>query len=460
MEQGTGKTKVILDTAVYRYQKGDINSLVIFADNGIHRNWINEELPQDVDPALQIATLIWQSDKTGTKWFKAAVDEFRKAPGLQIVAINIESLITEPVKSFLRDYLRKRQCLVAVDESTSIKTPGAKRTKTMRAVGQLAKVRRIMTGTPMAESPFNIYAPFQFLREGLLGHTSYLAFKSAYGRFVTRTAKKTGRSWQELDKNPDGSPAYQHLDVLKAKIANHSFTVSKDECLDLPPKTYQKHPFLLTPGLRAIYNLLRDEYLLEIAGRERPVALAITRKMRLHQITCALRPRSDDPEDGTEWLDENPRLEAFAHLMAQLPAKAQVLVWCRYRDDVTRVLGWLAEQEITAVRYDGAVNDDQREENKKAFQRGDARVFVGTQRAGGKGLTLNQASYAIYYSNDYPLEPRLQSEDRFHRMGQDKNVTIIDLVCQDTADVDIVGALRSKKELSDYMSDRPYKEWL
>lgn len=472
MEQGTGKTKVLIDTARYLYQTGKIDAVVVFADNGIHRNWVNEEWPQEW-PMSEVVTradgmpgsltfVIWEAGRARSKKVQDTLTEIVTYPdgSLVVVAMNIESVITEPAKEFLRKFLRRYRTMVVVDESTSIKTPGALRTKTMRAIGKLAVVRRIATGTPMAESPFHIYAPFQFLGTNLLGFGSFFAFKNYFGRFITRQLGHGGRSFLQLDKNEDGSPAYVNLEELKRRIAPYSYTVSKEECLDLPPKTYQKFPFTLTPKLRGMYERLREEYLLEIAGQDRPITLTLTRMLRLQQLTCGLKPRGDSPEEGMELLEDNPRLDAFARLMEQLPANAQCLVWCRYRPDVTRVMGWAEANGISAVRYDGMVGDDDREANKIAFQAGKARLFVGTQKAGGKGLTLNQASYAIYYSNDYPLEPRLQSEDRCHRKGQTKAVTYIDLVCEDTTDRDIVAALRAKKELSDYMSDRPCKEWL
>ena len=90
----------------------------------------------------------------------------------------------------------------------------------------------------------------------------------------------------------------------------------------------------------------------------------------------------------------------------------------------------------------------------------DTRFFVGNAHAGGIGLTLTAASTMIYYSNDFSLETRVQSEDRAHRIGQRQNVLYIDIEALNTIDKQVIDALRQKKNLADLITGDRVAEWL
>jgi len=204
---------------------------------------------------------------------------------------------------------------------------------------------------------------------------------------------------------------------------------------------------------------LRQDFILELRKEDvrQIVPLAITRMLRLQQIACGHVPSLDKDEPATS-LKDNARIKALAQLIEELPSDTQAIIWARFTADIDQICDLLGNQ---AVRYDGSVDDDQREKNKRRFQDGKVRFFVGNQKAGGKGLTLTAATCVIFYSNYFGLETRLQAEDRAHRIGQEHPVTYIDMVAVNTVDdKKIVPALRSKRKLSDTLTGDSPEDWL
>ena len=113
--------------------------------------------------------------------------------------------------------------------------------------------------------------------------------------------------------------------------------------------------------------------------------------------------------------------------------------------------------------YYGDVDQDRRAEVIDQFQNPDSqlRFFVGNTQTGGYGITLTAANTVIYYSNNYDLEKRLQSEDRAHRIGQVNKVTYIDIVCERTVDEKIVKALRQKQNIAQtVLGEEKWTDWL
>ena len=206
-------------------------------------------------------------------------------------------------------------------------------------------------------------------------------------------------------------------------------------------------------------------------------ALAITRLLRLQQITCGYLPTDDEDEPLYVIPGANRRLDLLCDLIEAQQQKT--IVWARFQMDITLILAELKKRGIKAVRYDGLVNDDERAEAKALFQgeralydRGQvvgretippeeqAQVFVGNPAAGATGLTLTAAKTVIYYSNSFKLIDRLQSEDRAHRIGQDNSVLYIDLVAEDTVDEKVVEALRNKFNVASQITGDRLKDWL
>lgn len=467
MEQGTGKTKVLIDTAAYQYEKGNITGMIILADNGIHENWITDEFPRHMPDRIPVCALVWSSAKVGTNRFRAKMDTLIAHQGLAVIAMNIDAVITKKGADFLLALMKARKCIMIVDESTSIRTPGAKRTKACTHLGKLAPFRRIASGEPAPEKgPLDLFSQIRFCDPTILGHTSYYSYKYEYAVWEKGYAAG-GRTFPKIAQDTQGNPRYQNVEQLRALIAPITFRATKDEMFDLPPKLYQKGRFDLAPSQRQIYDRLRDQFIIELTEAARDdefpnlVTMAMTRQMRLQQIASGFMPASalDPDEDPGKLIElpDNARLDHFLRDLAIRPSNQQVIVWARFiydRDVLMRALG------KEAIRYDGQVNAEQRAKNKQAFQAGDVRYWIGSAKVGGKGLTLVSSNLMDYYTNDFPLEHRVQSEDRAHRHGQHHNVTIKDWMANETVDQRIVESLIMKKKIAHALKGVPVKEWI
>lgn len=466
-EQGTGKTKFLLDTAAWLYERGRINGVLIISDNGVHHTWIAEQLPEHF-PWDRLPTLsyVWGAHSLGSKRHAAAVDALLAFPGLSFLAMNIESIITPRGSGTIQRFLTQRRVLFIQDESVNIKTPKAKRTRTSIQLGKLAPYRRIATGQPMAESPLDLYAQFAFLDRSIIGAPSFLVFKHEYAEWIP--IELHGKRFEKLRTDDNDEPVYKNLDQLRAKIDPYCSFVFKKDCLDLPPKVYQTRHFELSLEIRRVYDQLRDEYLLELSQQELiPIALVITRHLKLAQVASGLYPldipATEEDEDTASRMDwDNARLTTLLDVVGKLPKKSKAIIWCRFRFDCTNIVEALEAVYGygAVVRYDGSVKAKDREWGKKEFQTGKARFFVGTARAGGRGLTLTAASFVIFYSHDLSLERRLQAEDRAHRIGQVNKVTYINLVALRTVDESTIARYKGKRKRVTMISREQLGEWL
>jgi len=438
MEQGTGKTKVIIDNAAYLYGQGKISALVVIAPNGVHRNWLNKEIPQHMPHWCQYKSVHYYAGMT--KQWKEYFEDTMGAPDvLRVFAFNVEGFVSDKAVNLMKRILLANDVLLVVDESSRIKRPGAKRTKTITNFAKQAKYRRIMTGTPVTKGPEDVYSQFKFLDPYILGYDSFYSFRARYcvmGGFENKQIV-----------------SYQNVDELTKNIEGHSFRVLKKDCLDLPEKIYQREYVELSPKQRKLYEQLRKEFVTELGDETLTASEAITRMLRLQQILCGWFPT----EDKVVPIDEkNPRMEALKELLANIQSK--VIIWARFKADLRAIQDMLGN---SAVAYHGDISNDDRAMAVKRFQEDDSiRYFIGQPQSGGIGLTLTAADYAIYYSNSFDLETRLQSEDRCHRIGTTNNVTYIDLEAPKTIDTKIIKALREKKNLADVVTKDPMSMFL
>jgi SNF2 family DNA or RNA helicase len=369
--------------------------------------------------------------------------------GLRILIMNIEAFSTEKGVSFARTFLRVTNSFMAVDESTTIKTPNAKRTKNIIKVGREARFRRIATGSPVTKSPLDLYAQCEFLSADCLNMASYYAFQARYAVLVER--RMATHTFKQI-------VGYRRLDELQKRLDNFSFRVTKEECLDLPDKVYTRREVEMTAEQRKAYDQMKLMALSVIDQGIVSTNNALTQLMRLHQICCG----HVKLDDGSEVEFPNNRIDELLAALEEVDGK--VIIWANYRKDIERIKNRLQhDYGMTAVAsYYGDTEAEERQEIVTRFQDpGDSlRFFVGNPRTGGYGLTLTAAKTVIYYSNNFDLEVRLQSEDRAHRIGQTSKVTYIDLITAGTVDEHIVKALRNKINIASAVLGEELKEWL
>ena len=448
MEMGTGKSKVLVDNMAMLYDKGKINGAVIVAPKGVYRNWYSQEIPNHLPSHIQPKMVLWTAltSKTKDKEYQTL---FETGHDLHILIINVEALSTKKGLDFAAKFMRCHKTMLAIDESTTIKNPNAKRTKSILTLGKEATYRRILTGSPVTKSPLDLYTQCGFLNSFLLGYDSFYAFRNRYANMIDRNFG--GRRVQLIG-------SYKRLDELADKLKAFSYRVLKDECLDLPDKVYIRREVDLTDEQSKAYSTMKSAALALLKGKMATAPHVLTQMMRLHQITCG-HLRNDD---GTITEIKNNRLKELINLLDEVEGK--VIIWANYVYDIENIVKTIGEAfgEDSIVQYYGAIPAEQRQQNIEKFQdpNSKTRFFVGNPQTGGYGITLTCANTVVYYSNGYDLEKRLQSEDRAHRIGQTKSVTYVDFIAPKTVDEKIVKALRKKMNIANEIMDEDWREWI
>jgi SNF2 family DNA or RNA helicase len=441
LEMGCGKSKVVIDNIAALHIEKKINGVLIIAPKGVYLNWVKNEIPAHMPDEVDYYIHAWSSYQTQAYKLKQEQIMRPSPDAIDIFVMNIEALNGEKGMLAAIKFLENHDAMTIIDESTCIKNPQADRTKRAFTLAKLSKYRRIMTGTPITQSPLDLFSQFKFLNQGILEFSSFTAFRAYYAE--QQLIRMGHRAFNKVI-------GYRNLDQLQRRIANHSYRKLKTECLDLPEKIYQTRHIELTEEQRKLYDRLKDEALIQMADDMVTVTSALTMIMRLQQITCGHMKL----DSGVLVDIPNNRLPELLEIIEE--SQGKVIVWAHFRRDVEQIEAELRREygRESVVTYYGGTSDEGRANALEQFDKNPAcRFFVGTQGTGGRGLTLVQSWTTIYYSNGYNLEHRLQSEDRNHRIGQKHNVTIIDIVCNQTVDTRIVALLKAKKNLADLVLD-------
>ena len=449
MEMGCGKSKVVIDNFVHLYREQKINGVLILAPKGVYDTWYSKEIPNHVPDEINYHSVKWSNANTQkNKKLLATLSE--EPERLNILIMNIEALSTKKGTQFVTDFLFKRKSMFIVDESTTIKNHKAKRTINAVRLGKYAYYKRILTGSPVTKSPLDLYSQAYFLDPSLLGFSSYFSFRARYANLVERSAN--GRTFKQV-------VGYKNLTELNENLLKFSSRVLKKDCLDLPDKVYLKRIIQMTDEQKRVYKDLQKQARASLSKGTVTITHLITQIIRLPQVSCGVGGL--DGGGLTELASQ--RLPELMEILEETDGK--VIIWANYRHDIQKI-----EAELTKVygeesvgTYYGDVDQDRRAEVIDQFQNPDSplRFFVGNTQTGGYGITLTAANTVIYYSNNYDLEKRLQSEDRAHRIGQVNKVTYIDIVCERTVDEKIVKALRQKQNIAQtVLGEEKWTDWL
>ena len=453
MEMGTGKSKVLVDNIAMLYEKSEIHGALIVAPKGVYKNWHDIEIPTHLPEQIKHNTVLWEPKETKKKLMEleSLLTWADKKEELKILIMNVEAFSTKKGLDFAYSFLNifNGKVLMGIDESTTIKSPTAIRTQNILKIGDLAKYRRILTGSPVTKSPLDLYTQCRFLSPNHLDFESYYSFKMRYANMVKRNFG--GRSVQLVT-------SYRRLDELTDKLDNFSYRVLKEDCLDLPPKVFTTRNVELSKEQKRMYDTMKQAAIAEHKGKIMSSMSALTTLLRLHQITCG----TFKADDGTITSLENNRITALMDCLQETDGK--VIIWATYREDIKNIVEALkkAYGDDSTVEYHGGVDSRVRQDHIALFQQknGPTRYFVGNSQTGGYGITLTAANTVIYYSNNYDLEKRLQSEDRAHRIGQTGSVTYVDLVAENTIDDRIIKSLRNKINIANEIMGEDIKDWI
>jgi hypothetical protein len=464
-EMGTGKTKPVIDQAVAMYEAGEISGLAVIAPKGVHRNWVTDELPAHMPPEMleKAALFDWPSNYTAKYQERRMAKLMQWDRGMPVLAMSYPGIMTRKGGRFFRRFLDKYRCMYGLDESQLVGKPNAARTKRVVASSRYAPYTRVMSGTPITNSPFDGFSQIKCLDESAwdsIGCKNFAAFKQFFGIWMVRELGRTGKSFPEL-------VAYRNQHILKEMVSKWGSRLLKEDVLDLPPKLYTKRRFQLDPEAVRVYKEVRDDYIAFLDdGGTVTAPLAITRLIRLQQIASGYVPEDKDHEDlrplGTTG---NPRVQLLLDTLQEHRGRSTI-VWAKYRHDFKIIAAALRKAKITFVEYHGATPDPKRDEAKKRFQAKDVEVFLANPSAAGLGLTLTAATVVIFYNTTYKYDHRVQAEDRAHRIGQEHPVLYVDLLGMlsptqmYTVDEGIVQALRKKERLASVVLGDEFREWI
>jgi len=457
MEMGTGKSKVAIDTMGALYLEGKIAGAIVIAPKGVYDNWVEGEIPTHLPEEIQRIVLRWEPAKS-KKYYKE-LEQISNVlrTELKILVINTEAFSSRKGAKAAYDFMASiknsgQKILTIVDESTSIKNRKAIRTKNIIALGgdKYSDYRRILTGSPITKSPMDLFSQCNFLDEKALGFNSYYAFQNRYAIIQKRTMGH--HSFQEIT-------GYRRLDELNEKLDRISSRVLKEDCLDLPDKTYVTRNVPMSAEQERLYLQMKKLALAQFDNGElSTTASVLTQLMRLQQICCGFLKT----DDGEIQEVNNNRLDELMNVLSETNSK--VIIWATFTHDILRIVDEIKKVygDDSVAAYHGDTPQDDRQEIVKTFQDEESslRFFVGQPRTGGYGITLHAAKTVVYYSNSFDLEIRLQSEDRAHRIGQTSNVTYVDLVSTKTIDEKIIKALRKKSDLAGKVLGEDPRDWL
>ena len=443
----TGKTKVVIDTACHLYKEGRINAVLIFAPNGVHENWIDRELPIHHWDTVRRKEFFWLTERSGQEsyemeWRDVLLDKDR----LAWFSFASETMTRKDVRRMVKHITEKRGCMIVFDESHDFRTPGSKRTQMGRAVAKRGIYRRILTGTPVDNSPLHAFSQYELLKKEALGHDTYEAFKQRYAIYKTQT-KRNGQSYPVLDK-------YRYLEELRDKMAEYSSVVLRSDCHDLPDLIPMQREFELTEEQKRLYRELHTQYEFEIGSGIATLNENTQKLNKLQQVVSGFM--IDEYGEVHNIPGGNPRLDALVH-EAELCA-GKVVIWCAFREDMDRVVARLNQRGHKTVEYHGRISAADKKKARQAFAPGaenDVKALVGYPTA---GLDLSSAEKILWYSHTFDAIKRQQADERATAMGGE-NVPVVDFTASGV-DRYILSNVKEKISIGDALSRDGMKEAL
>ena len=434
MDMGTGKSICTVMVAGRRYLDGKIRRLLIVAPTSVCAVW-PAEFARFGDFPAQVRLLL------GTRAQRVRALQALTAPtagdALQVAVINYEAVWRVTDAAGKRDYLQEyRPDMIVLDESQRIKNPQAKQSRALHRLGDGARYRMILTGTPIQKNTLDLWSQYRFL-DPTVFPCSFYAFQQRYAVLGGYNGK------QYL--------CPRNLPELTRRTHALAYRVRKEDCLDLPEKIFEDRPVLLDGRTHKLYQQLARDAIAELESCEITANHVLTRMLRLQQVTGGFL--RDDA--GALHQVHTAKLDALCDIAAALclDEGKKLVVFARFLAELDAIQGrleaMLGAAGLTPVRIDGSVASRDRGGLVEAFQtEEDCRVFLGEIDACAEGLTLTAASTAVYYSVNWNYAKYDQSLSRIHRIGQQGACTYIHLIAPHTIDERIMDALHRKEDLA------------
>lgn len=432
-DPGTGKSRTALEMII---KKGPHNVLIL-GPLVVVQQWKREFIRfSNINPKN-----IFTFDKDGL--YKASLIASMTSPDKKIVITNFETLYNPKCFDFFMGFVEILIC----DESSRLKNPSAKRTKQAIKLADKAKYRYILSGTPILGSQLDIFSQFRILDGGKTFGKNYFLFRAKY--FYDKNA--TWRGSQNYF--PDWQPKPDCNKKIQDAIRPLSFHITKEEALDLPALVKEEVLVELTPGQRKAYNSMKDSLIAFLNDKACVAEMALTKCLRLQQMVSGFMRFDDDTEKS--W-DDFAKLSALSDLLEDIAPNHKVIVWAIFKKNYADIKKVCDSLKLPYAELHGEISNKD-VEIKRFMEDASCRVLIANPNAGGLGVNLTAASYAIFYSRGFGLEADIQAEARNHRggtdialayMGKDIKVTRIDLIVKDSIDELIMFAIKSKLDTS------------
>lgn len=437
-EQGLGKTKIAIDLLLYWLDKRDIDTVMIVTKKTLVANWVGE-----FDTHTNLRPKVLDTKKKS--------NYFVLNSAARVIITNFETISTEQDR--LQLFLRTRNVAIIIDESTKIKNPESKLTQDFFAISALFKIKVIMTGTPVANRPYDIWAQIYFLDEGNSLGTNFAEFKAMCD--LSNDLQEDESKRKIFEDSVAG---------IYNKIKDFSVRETKNSgIITLPSKIYHAVTVGFEQKQFEMYETLRKEMVLTLTRGDETIldesTETIKRLLRLVQITS--NPKLIDESYVGESAKEILLDQLIKRIISQ---DDMVIVWSIYTGNIDMFCKKYAG--YGAVKITGKMAVEERNKSVAAFKSGKAKLLFATPQSAKEGLTLTIANNAIFYDRGFNLDDYLQAQDRIHRISQKRDCHIYNLMVEDSIDIWIDYLLKAKQRaaflaqgdinLKDYKDEADY----
>ena len=423
MDMGTGKTLATIALAGAMYYRHKVWKMLVVCPKSIVEVW-KQEFDKFADFPYSAVVL----DGTGTK--KADTVRYMIGNGLQVLIVNYESCwrLEEELAKWSPD-------MIVCDESSKIKNPQAKCSRTLHKLGKMSEYNLILTGTPITNSPLDLFSQYKFLNAEIFGDAFY--------SFRARYAIMGGFAQHQII-------GYKHLIELVEKAHSIAYRIRIDDAVELPEFVDEIRSVKLEPKAGKIYDSINRDSYAELMNGEITTRNVLTRLLRLSQCTGGYI-RSDGGDEVQQI--STAKLDALEDIIDEcMEQQKKVIVFARFVPEIDAISALLTKKNIGYAVIKGDVRN--RAARVDAFQNDpDVAVFVGQLQTTGMGLTLTAGTVAVYYSLDFSYANYEQSRARIRRIGQEKRGVYIHLVAKDTVDEYVMAALKQKADVANLLVD-------
>lgn len=450
-EIGTGKSRTAID--ILRYKCAGHERLLrtlILSPKITLVNWQREIAKYSKIHPRDVLVLEGSGAKRKKKLLEAITDGYTLTKP-KIIITNYETLQMEDVYNILTDW--KPELMIA-DEAHRIKSHRSIRAKLAIQLADKALYKYVLTGTPILNTPADIFNIFRFMDGGQTFGTNYWKFQGVW--FEDVNAQWAGKPGYF----PKYMPRPETYEQFNELIYRKALRALKKDCLDLPPFVRKEVHVELGPEQRRLYDEMKNEYIAyidDVKKTETPrvvvAQMAVTKALRLVQIATGY---AKDEDGAIHVIEKNPRLEALKELLSDYAEHHKIIVWSVFHENYSQIAKVCADLGLEFTELHGKIHQRDRDSNIDRFNNDPkCRVLIANQAAAGIGINLISSDLSIYYSKNFSLEQDLQSEGRNYRGGSEihKSVTRIDIVATNTMDDVISTTLAGKQDVATKILD-------